>query len=128
MKTEKRKEERFAETGKVNAKDICAISGVLDDISISGCKVHFSVPVEIDMENDYILDVLFSRKVPAFTLELLCHPQWKNTAENITEIGFSILNSPSTPDLNTYIETLRQEADSGAEVEALIKKQEVSFI
>ncbi len=128
MKSEKRREERFVEPGKVNAKEICAISGILDDISQSGCKVHFSVPVTINLENDYVLSVLFSRRVPSFKMELLCHPQWYKVTDNITEIGFEILNSPTTPELNSYIQTLKAEASEKLEVESLLKDQDVVFV
>ncbi len=128
MKSEKRKVQRFAEAGKVSAADICAIPGVLDDISLTGCKVHFSVPVSLDFENDYILEVLFAKKIPSFKLQLLCHPVWLKENENVTEIGFSILTSPSTPELNSYIKTLSDQAAAGSEIEAMFKDGTTSFI
>ena len=62
MNDECRREERYVEIGRVDAPDICLFSGVLIDISLSGCKVRFPMNLEIDEEGDYELKIQSARK------------------------------------------------------------------
>ncbi|HAM78423.1 MAG TPA: PilZ domain-containing protein [Treponema sp.] len=116
MKNEHRKEERFTDTGRVDAQELCVLPGVLDDISASGCRIHFPVPVKVDMENDYSIKMKIPRKEFLLPFSLLCRPRWITNSENRSNIGFSFLCSPGTPLLLRYIDFLKaaskKEADS----------------
>ncbi len=103
MTKEHRQDERFEDCGHVEANAICALPGVLDDISISGCKVHFPVPVHLDMDNDYNLKITLPETENRVPLRLLCRPQWKRMHDTATEIGFRFLMSPDTSNLKKYI-------------------------
>ena len=52
MQTELRKNTRFEDFGRIECEDLGPVSGILDDISMNGCKVHFDVPVNVNLEND----------------------------------------------------------------------------
>lgn len=127
MRNDNRKEKRFADIGRVDSVDICSLPGVLDDISLSGCKVHFPVPVTVDMENDYEVKIRPANKCSLEPLNLICHPQWNKNEGSESQIGFKILRSPDTPQLNSYIEELNN-SDSPADVESLLIDSNVSFI
>ncbi len=105
MRKEHRMEERYNEIGKVDALDLCVLPGVLDDISITGCKVRFPVPVLPNMENEYKLKILVANN----SLEMLCNPQWTRNGESGTEIGFKFLRSKDSPLLSNFIHSLQYE-------------------
>ena len=42
---ENRKNHRYPEIGRVIAPELCALPGILDNISFDGCKIHFPVSV-----------------------------------------------------------------------------------
>ncbi|MBQ7158416.1 MAG: hypothetical protein IJS09_03185 [Treponema sp.] len=108
MQVELRKNTRFEEFGRIDCEALGPVSGVLDDISVSGCRVHFDIPVTVNLENDYELHVRLSR-FPSEELVLITHPEWTQETENSTKIGFSILRSPDTSRLEEYVTLLHAE-------------------
>jgi hypothetical protein len=128
MSDDNRKEVRYEDIGRVEAVDICALPGVLDDISLTGCRVHFPIPVTVDMENDYELKIRLSHKTMLTPLILICHPQWKKMNGNETEIGFQVLRSPDSPQLASYIELLKQDADDPANVQSILIDSKATFV
>ncbi|MBQ9538378.1 MAG: PilZ domain-containing protein [Treponema sp.] len=102
MAREHRTDERYEDFGRVEAEDLCSFPGILDDISMKGCKVHFPVPVSLDMENQYKLNISLAQQ-SAGPLRLICNPQWKKINDSETEIGFRFMRSPDTPRLASYI-------------------------
>lgn len=128
MAKEHRKEERFDDYGHVDAGELCTLPGVLDDISLKGCKVRFPIPVAIDMENDYHLNISLPHRNAATSLRLLCHPQWKQMSENGTQIGFSFLRSMDTPLLKDYIRSLERAAEPQDDVYSLIINTQPVFV
>ncbi len=102
MAREHRADERYEDFGRVDAEDLCRLPGILDDISMKGCRVHFPVPIKLDMDNQYHLNISLPRQ-GASPLRLICNPQWKKINDSETEIGFSFLRSPDTPRLASYI-------------------------
>ena len=110
MKKNLRQDERFVEIGRVDAPEICALPGVMDDISLNGCRVHFPVPVTLDEDSEYTLKIKLSHLNAPAQLELICSPQWELVNCQETQIGFSILRSHDTPDLSAYIRQRKLEA------------------
>ncbi|MCR5217366.1 PilZ domain-containing protein [Treponema sp.] len=127
MKKEHRTDERFDEVGRVTADGICAYPGMLDDISASGCKMHFPVNTLVDMEKDYNVKINLSHTGIVEQLELVVHPQWKKDESNETYIGFRILRSPDTPLLNEYIHHMKN-SSSQAQMRNLLITTNVDFI
>lgn len=77
MKKELRGEERFNEIGRIDCERICALPGVLEDISMSGFSAHFPNPVFVDTEEEYTVFITFSRQDFSRPLEFVCVPKWK---------------------------------------------------
>jgi hypothetical protein len=105
-----RKSMRFADIGRIDAPQICALPGVLDNISREGCKIHYMFPVVIDLENDYEVRITPSSS-PMKPFTLLCHPQWVKENKGITEIGLSILRSPEYSRFVEYVNNLDSDAE-----------------
>lgn len=115
MNSELRSQERYEDFGRIECPQICLVNGVLNDISKSGCKVHFDAPVTIDLENDYEIRVRLSHSAQA-PLILMCHPQWVKENSGSADIGFSIMRSPDTARLSDYIALLHTEANLPDEI------------
>ncbi len=110
MGIENRTTERFQDFGRVDCQELCLASGILEDISLKGCKVTFNMPVSFDPDNEYEITVRLSRE-NLETLELLCKPQWSRTVDGTTEIGFAFLHSKDTTRLESYIKILSHDRD-----------------
>ncbi len=119
MRADCRKNVRYTDIGRVDCADLCAIPGVLDDISLQGCKIHFDTSVAVNMDNDYELHVRPSRNV-LDPIVLLCHPQWVRDIGSTTEIGFLVLRSPDSAKLASYIEKLHEESDDFTSSDSMI--------
>ncbi|MCQ2240753.1 hypothetical protein [Treponema sp.] len=129
MRKELRGEERYSEIGRVECEQISALPGVLDDISISGCRVHFPFPVDVNEENEYTMFIQLSRAEFPDKLQLLCSPQWyaENEKDCQTEIGFSFLRSPDSPELARFIESLKRKEKSD-DITSLIIQDDTDFV
>lgn len=111
MAQENRQSTRYDEIGRITAPEICALPGILDDISASGCKIHYSFPVVIDLENEYEIKISPLHNSDDTPLNLICLPQWINEKDGNTYIGFKILYSPDANRLGEFIEFLKQLSD-----------------
>jgi hypothetical protein len=123
-----RKLPRFADFGRVSAPGLCIFPGVLDNISLEGCRVRFPAEVKPDSDSDYTVQILPSRKMSGGPLTLICHPMWKTVKGGTTCIGFMILRSPDTVRLADYIDDLDREAELDEDIENRIKDTECQFI
>lgn len=128
MSRDQRKEERFEYYGSVESEELCSFPGVLDDISLSGCKVRFPVPVTIDMDNDYNVYIKISQNEEISTLPMICHPEWNKIDDGQSEIGFSFLHSLSTPKLESYIKHLQQTTVEKDDIYSLIIHNKPVFV
>ncbi|CAM4101676.1 PilZ domain-containing protein [Treponema peruense] len=128
MKKEHRKEERFYEFGRVEAGQISVLPGVLDDISETGCKVHFTNPVDVDMENDYTLLIRLARGNCGRGLNLLGHPCWVKSDGSKTDIGFSFLRSPDTPELINCINCFKSDSGSDETIAGMFESSGSGFV
>ncbi len=109
MNSKERLSHRFEDIGRFLSPDLCALPGTLENISREGCKIHYSFPVSVDLNNDYEVKITFSR-VANESFLLLCRPCWVKTEENCTDIGFQILPSTDFMRLEKYIEKLNIES------------------
>lgn len=108
MGVENRNSERYDDMGKVFCEELSALPGNLENISKSGLKVHFPVPVTIDLDaqNEYELRITLAKKIGDAPLVLVCVPQWVREVQHETEIGFKSLYSPDQNRYMTYISEL----------------------
>ncbi len=128
MKKDLREAKRFTEIGRVDCERICALPGVLEDISISGFSAHFPNPVFVDSEEEYTVFMTFSRQDFLRPLEFVCVPRWKNEYEDQTEIGFKILRSPDSPALAAFINSLQENSEENSEPADMIISPEAEFV
>ena len=106
MEQENRLHTRYEEIGRVTAQELCALPAVLDDISLNGCKIHYSFPVVVDLENEYEVKISPLHSSDNSPLKLICVPQWVKEMEGSTFIGFKIQYSPDAGRLAEFISHL----------------------
>lgn len=106
MDTENRQHTRFKEIGKAMASELCSLPAILDDISATGCKIHYSYPVVVDLDSEYEIKVSPLHNASSNPLNLICVPQWVQEIGGNTFIGFKILYSPDANKLNSFIKHL----------------------
>lgn len=108
---ENRQATRYKEIGRIIAPEICQLTGILDDISSIGCKVHYPFPVVVELENEYEIKIAPTRTHDETPLNLICIPQWVNEKDGCTNIGFKILYSPDASRLTEFISYLEKVTD-----------------
>lgn len=108
MSEENRQHTRYEEIGRVTAPEICALPGVLDDISATGCKIHYSFPVVVDLDSEYEVKISPLHHADQQPLNLICNPQWVKELEGNTYIGFKIQYSPDVNKLNAFISHMEE--------------------
>ena len=113
MDQENRLHTRYEEIGRVTAPELCALPAVLDDISLSGCKIHYSFPVVVDLENEYDVQISPLHSSINVPLNLICTPQWVKEQEGNTYIGFKIQYSPDANKLSAFITQLEEISKDG---------------
>ena len=106
LEQENRLHTRYEEIGRISAPEICALPGILDDISLNGCKVHYSFPVVVNLENEYDVKISPLHGSTSSPLNLICSPQWVNENGGNTFIGFKIHYSPDAHKLENFIKYL----------------------
>ena len=128
MKKNNRKQERYDDYGRVDCPKICALSGILDDISLSGCKAHFPIMLSVDKDDEYILSIRSSNKYSASQLTMIAHIQWSSFDGQNTSVGFQFLRSPDTPKLASYISLLKDSSENDDNISKLIIASSVDFV
>lgn len=108
MTVENRQNVRYPEIGRVVCPELCPLSGILDDISLLGCKIHFPVVAVVDLENEYMLKISLSRSPDEAPLQLLSKPKWVKECAGATQIGMEILYSPDQSRLKDFIKYLEE--------------------
>lgn len=109
MKSDTRKTERFDDMGRVDIPAVSPMSGVLDNISTSGCKIHYQFPVTVSEGEDLEISIIFARAAMDGPVKLLCHAKWIKVEDGCTEIGLKFLPSRELVHIYEYIEELNQE-------------------
>ena len=98
-----RKDIRFSDFGRAECLQICPVPGALEDISLSGCRIHYEAPVSINLEDDYEIHFRLSR-AGMESLVLMCHPQWlTQNPDGSTDAGFLFLHYMDSGALQAYI-------------------------
>ncbi|MBQ0052499.1 MAG: PilZ domain-containing protein [Treponema sp.] len=106
-----RKSERFEDFGRVESDELCLVNGVLEDISATGLKVSYSIPPTVDMEKEYEIKLRLSR-VAEDALVLMVKPMRVEQEEDQTSVGFLLLHSKDSARPESYVNLLKEEAQS----------------
>ena len=108
-------------------QEISALPGSLIDISARGCKIFYSVPVTLHLEDDYTLTIQVADSSIG-NLTLICHPAWVNEDSGHTIIGMNILRSPDSELLHNFVESLKNKVNSEQDGQSQIVDSQCQFI
>ena len=106
MQDEKRFHPRFDTIGRVEAEEICAFPGTLQNISASGCKIRFPIHVSVDLDKEYELKIMFSQNKTTKEMLLIGQPVYQ-LGQETSELGFKFLRSPGTRMLDSFIQSCK---------------------
>ena len=104
---ENRQNTRYKEIGHFLAQKLCLLPGVLDDVSLEGCKIHYQFPVDVEVDSEYEAQLSPSQYPAELPLKLICKTQWVKKSDEMTYIGFKILYSPDRKCLADFIQQLQ---------------------
>ena len=128
MCAKSRKAVRYEILGRVESEELSAFPGKLLDISTHGCKIHYSNPVVVALENEYTVKIKFTDRDLPETLTMICQPVWACEDNGSTDIGLKFLHSPDTDTLLRYITILHIDSQDAGGVESQIVENECQFI
>lgn len=128
MSKSQRKMPRYDVVGRVESEDLSTFPGTIVDLSIHGCKIHYSNPVTVSLENEYTIKITLSENACLEPLLLICQPIWASEDSGATDIGMKFLHSPDTEMLNKYIKTLHEKTLQIDDVKSQILENECQFI
>ena len=113
--------------GRAMCQEISALPGNLIDISARGCKIFYSVPVTLHLEDDYTLTIQVSDSSTG-ELTLICHPAWVNEDSGQTIIGMNILRSPDSDQLKAFVDSLQSKSQGDQDSQSQIVDSQCQFI
>ena len=127
MREKSRRDPRFEVLGRALCDEISALPGSLIDISARGCKIFYSVPVTLHLEDDYTLFVQLADRASG-DLTLICHPAWVNEDSGQTTIGMNILRSPDSEKLKFFVQEMQAKKDREQNPQSQIIVSKCNFI
>lgn len=127
MRAKSRQDPRFKVLGRAICQEISALPGNLIDISARGCKIFYSVPVTLHLEDDYTLTIQVSDSSTG-ELTLICHPAWVNEDSGQTIIGMNILRSPDSDQLKAFVDSLQSKSQGDQDSQSQIVDSQCQFI
>lgn len=108
MKEEFRKAKRFSDFARATLEDVSSLSGYLEDVCKTGCKVRFPQELDIDLEQEYSLSVTPATRSGLREMSLTVQPKWIQASNDATEIGFFVLPCPDIKIFDSYVALLHQ--------------------
>lgn len=123
-----RKFERYDVLGRIESEELSSFPGTLLDISLNGCKIHYSNPVAVSLEEEYTIKVKFTDQSLNKPITLICQPMWAKEDSGSTDIGMRFLHSPDTDTLQEYIKYLYKDSQNLGDIAHQIMDSECQFI
>lgn len=128
MRKDQRKERRYKEAGKVECTFICALPGVIENVSNSGLNARFPNPAVIYDDMEYTLHITLSSSSVPRPLDLICLPVWKSKGDNETVVGFKVLRSPDSPLWSDFIKRHEEKAKEDSSSSAIPFDHNINFV
>lgn len=124
-----RKAVRYEVVGRVESDELSAFPGTILDLSINGCKIHYSNPVTVSLDTEYVINIkITGGDSVAESMKLICQPVWACEDSGSTDIGVKFLHSPDTDLLNKFIFAIEQQSKDNDNIKNQIVENECQFI
>ena len=113
MQSDKRKNERYQSQAKARIEGADCGEILLKDISIIGCCLASAVNVNVKSGNRYEIEVIPEEAADIGKFKVITESKWIHAAENSTELGFAILESPKGKQFQRYVDYLAWRSETG---------------
>ena len=97
---------RFKSLAKVKIKEINSGEALLNDLSVTGCRVECTNYAEITLNKPYTLEITPESEAKIGVFELEVESKWMRTEAYSCEIGFIIHESPKGKLFDRYVDYL----------------------
>lgn len=127
MRLEKRRDARYAVLGRVHCKELSPLCGSLVDVSLHGCKIFYTLPVTVRLEDEYEISLQISDREDD-SITLICCPAWVNEDSGKTAVGMSVLRSPDSEKFAQYVSRLDKNFGDEKESQNQIVDSQCQFL
>ncbi len=106
--SEHRVGKRYEDFARIEAPGLCVLPGVLVNISKTGCRVRFPIPVESSKNSLCELNIQPCCKAGLKPFSVTAKQVWKDSEAPASELGFSFVNSMEPLKLKSYLDVLSE--------------------
>jgi hypothetical protein len=103
---EKRKQPRYNTQARVRFNEIFDGDALLKDISVIGCGIESTVFMEINLNNQYKMEIQPEAASKIGRFEITVEVQWIRTGGYSFEAGFTIVEFPKGKHFQRYVDYL----------------------
>jgi hypothetical protein len=101
-----RKSVRFLTTAKAVINDLGTKELQLKDISITGCRLEYSIETEITLDKRFSLKIIPEKESKIKPFLITAESRWIRVSSNSYEAGFMITESPKGKQFQNYVDYL----------------------
>ncbi len=103
---DKRANPRYSSIAQARLAHIDYAAGIVRDLSITGCRLEFSVAIALEIGKDYPIAVYPEAASGIDPFEIIGETRWNRAGYDAFEIGFFIRRSPSGKAFERYLDYL----------------------
>ena len=103
---ENRKNVRYPTLARAVIADVVDGEALLKDLSITGCRVEYTVFVDVKPNAPYKVQILPDSAARIEPFDLLAESRWVHADGYSCEIGFAITASPKGREFQRYVDYL----------------------
>jgi len=102
---------RYASLAQARLDHIDYTMGILRDLSITGCRLEFSVAIALEIGKNYKIIIYPEEASRIAAFEIIGENRWNRAGYDAFESGFFILKSPSGKAFERYLDYLSWRAN-----------------
>jgi hypothetical protein len=103
---EKRKDTRYQTLASARIPGVLEDEGLVKDISVTGCRVEYTVAVDIQPHSQFELHIIPEKSSKIAKFELEVESKWIRKDGYSTDVGFLIVASPKGKHFQRYVDYL----------------------
>ena len=115
--SELRNATRYKASAKVKIQGAAEGEIALKDLSVTGCRVESADFSEIELNKQYIIEVLPEKNANIGAFDLMVESMWMRPGDNSYQVGFSIIASPKGKLFQRYVDYLSWRHSQGSSID-----------
>lgn len=109
---DKRAYPRYSSLAQARLESVDYATGLLRDLSITGCRLEFSVALALETGKEYRILIYPEANSRIDPFEIVGESRWNRAGYDAFEIGFFIRTSPSGKAFERYLDYLAWRTDT----------------